>query len=168
MAMNANVQLLQQRAVWLATTLLTRNASARVFEEQSAPFGIDLRIKLFSSEKWMGREFGVELKARSTIERLGRLKGNTLQLSGQLREDLARVQRSMRDVPYPLLFMVFEMQQDRCFFGWLKKPATAPQLMLEFPRLEVASAWGQETHDDVIRAVATWYDAKASTSPQWL
>jgi len=149
---------LEQRAVALATVLLTRHPGV-VVTQSVDDYGFDLQVHITRSNRFSGRLFAVILKARMKLDGIGKLvEGNRVKLRAELVRALTKSAQAMRDLPFPLLFMGFSMDTDRAVFGWLRKPLGTGKL--ENPKIEVAAPWTSETHVDVIRAVESWYEAR--------
>jgi hypothetical protein len=108
-----------------------------------------------------GRVFGVELKARTTMDGIGRIiDGPRLRLRTELGRALKKTAQMMRDLPFPLLFMVFAMDTDRAFFAWVREPLT--QRRLKSPEIECVNEWVSNTHTHVIGAIDKWYETPES------
>src|SRR5580658_3303100 len=107
--MGAAEALLEQRAVALATILLTRDPAALI-TPASRFAGYDLDVHLAVGGGPSSRIFGVELKARLALPRLGRfVDGDRLRLVNELKLGLEKQQGRVADLPFPLLFIVFAM-----------------------------------------------------------
>jgi hypothetical protein len=158
--MAAVEHLLEQRAVALATVLLTRHPAVDVTPAGRSA-GYDLDIRLANGGTSSGRMFGVELKARLSLPRLGRfVDGDRLRLSRDLRQGLEGQQARVADLPFPLLFIVFAMDVDRGFYGWLREPTLrGGERRVLSPEVELALEWGPTTHVDIVDLVNRWYDA---------
>jgi len=160
--MAAAEHLLEQRAVALATVFLTRQPGVVVVPVVH-DYGYDLEIRLGSKGPASSRIFGVQLKARLSIPRLGRFVDDEhIRLSNELRVSFEKQQARLMDLPFPLLFLVFAMDSDRGFYGWLREPALRPGHRSALsPEIRYASEWGSMTHREIIDLVNRWYDAAA-------
>jgi len=157
-------EFMEQRAVALATVLLTRHEDV-VVAHTRFDLGHDLDVYIARNGVTSGRMFGVELKARLNLPRLGRLVDKTqLRLSTELRTGLTKAQKRAADLPYPLMYLAFAMDTDQGYYAWLKEPIVAPGARrLSTPEVQYASAWGNSTHVDVVKLVNQWYDATLTT-----
>lgn len=156
------MRLVEQRAVALATVLLTRHPDVTVVKTSVPDTGYDLDVHIATHGALSGRVFGVELKARLSLPRLGRLVDDcTLRLSNDLRLGLTQTQKSMRDLPYPLLLLAFAMDSDRAFHAWLRKPVlpVTGRRQLSSPKIDNATEWRESTHVEIVALVNDWYDA---------
>lgn len=160
----ASFQLLEQRAVLLATVALTRHPDVLV-NRNPTDRGPDLEVEIAPGGKSLGRMFGVELKAVISQQRIGRtVDSDRVRLASPLRSGIKQFQARYRDLPYPLLFIVFTMDSDRGYFGWLREPQVrdgSPTLANSV--VEYASEWHDHTHESVVAAITDWYDARRSS-----
>lgn len=148
---------LEQRVESLATVLLTRHPSVIVAPAQGDS-GYDLEVNVARHGQLSGRVLGVLLKARTSVTAIGRMvDGNRMRLRANLRQSLHEASHRMRELPFPLLFMVFDMESDRAFSGWLRQP-TALDSRLASPRVEYAAEWTKTSHVEVIAEVERWYE----------
>jgi hypothetical protein len=157
----ATRELLEQRAYVLATVVLTRHPDAVVSRAPTGS-GVDLLVEIAPRGTRLGRMFGVELKGVLAQQRLGRSAGaGRVHLASAVRTGLKAAQAGARDLPYPLLFIVFAMDTDRGFHGWLREPQVREgTALLASPAVEYASEWTGETHEVVVDAVNAWFDAR--------
>jgi hypothetical protein len=164
--MEVTASFLEERAVSLATVLLTRHP--RVLVTQSLRFeglGFDLQVKITHGNRFSGRFFAVVVKARKKLDGIGRrVGGNRVRLRPELVKALTNSAHVASDLPFPLLFMAFTMDSDSAFFGWLREPSDAARL--NTPKVELATEWTSGTHDDVIRIVEAWYDERQGINNQ--
>ena len=162
--MEVTASFLEERAVSLATVLLTRHP--RVLVTQSLRFeGFDLQVKITHGNRFSGRSFAVVVKARKKLDGIGRRVGDSsVRLRAELVKALTNSAHAASDLPFPLLFMAFTMDSDSAFFGWLREPSGAARL--ETPKVELATEWTSGTHDDVIRKVEAWYDEREGINNQ--
>jgi hypothetical protein len=162
----ASVELLEQRAHVLATVVLTRHPDV-VVSRAPAGSGLDLLVEIAPRGTRLGRTFGIELKAVLTQQRVGHVvDAGRVHLAPALRTGLKRAQAQSRDLPYPLLFIVFAMDTDRGFHGWLREPRVrGAASLLASPAVEYASEWTARTHEIVVGSVNDWYDARRDASP---
>ncbi len=149
-----------ERAVALATILLTRHPGVLVTGAPDVA-GYDLSVYLTSDGKPSSRMFAVELKGRLSLPRLGRIvDAGRLKLSSELRLALEKQQRSLADLTFPLLFIVFAMDSDRGFYGWLRQPVLGRSARVVLsPEIAFAQEWRQHTHEEIVDTVNQWYDA---------
>jgi hypothetical protein len=162
----ASVQLLEQRAHVLATVVLTRHSDVSVRRALSDG-GPDLLVEVAPGGTQLGRMFGVELKAVLARPRIGHtVDAGRVHLASPLRTGLKKAQARSRDLPYPLLFIVFAMDSDCGFYGWLREPQVrGGEPLLTNPVVEYASEWTGRTHEVIVHWVNEWYDARRSASP---
>jgi hypothetical protein len=158
-------QLFERRAIALAIVLLTRHPDITV-THALPDAGYDLDVRIAKEGSISGRVFAVELKARLSLQRLGRLTDDTLRLSNDLRSGLSRSQKIMSDLPYPLLLIVFAMDTDRAFHAWLREPVFSRMFrrQLTSPKIEYATAWENDTHLKVVNVVNEWYDTRSMSA----
>jgi hypothetical protein len=152
-----NDRLTEQRTIALAKMFLTRDKRVLVIEEQGS--GFDLQVELSQ-----GRFFGVELKGRPTLRKLGTVVApGQVRLQGPLRESLRGHQQRMRLLQFPLLYIIFALDQDRGFYGWLREPIVpdppAVARRLATPAPDTAIEWISDTHRTVVGQVVKWYGA---------
>ena len=153
-------QLFERRAIALATVLLTRHPGITV-THALPDAGYDLDVRIAKEGSISGRVFAVELKARLSLQRLGTLTDDTLSLSNNLRSGLSQTQKSMSDLPYPMLLIVFAMDTDRAFHAWLREPVLAPTHgRLISPKIGHATAWKNDTHLKIVNLVNEWYETR--------
>jgi hypothetical protein len=159
--MEVGTAFLERRALALATVLLTRHPNVTVVSPQN-DVGYDLEVRIASGSVFAGRMFAIELKARRALIDVG-TKTDPMHI--KLREPLRRALRDgvrrLRDLPFPLLYMVFAMDTDRAFFGWLREPETR-KLKLATPPIEIAESWSDHTHRQIVERVEAWYEKRAS------
>src|SRR5262245_52755377 len=115
--MGVDQQFLEQRAISLATVLLTRQRDVIV---DSLPQGtFDLIVRIPENGVFTGKELGVELKSRRLSTDLGTdLGGGCIELRETLRTSLAKQALVLRHLQIPLLYLAFAMQDERAYFGW--------------------------------------------------
>src|SRR4026208_1436654 len=110
--MEVGTAFLERRALALATVLLTRHPNVTVVSPQN-DVGYDLEVRIASGSVFAGRMFAIELKARRALIDVG-TKTDPMHI--KLREPLRRALRDgvrrLRDLPFPLLYMVFAMDTD--------------------------------------------------------
>jgi hypothetical protein len=156
--MEVTASFLEERAVSLATVLLTRHPGVLVTQSLTSE-GFDLHVKIAHGNRFSGRLFAVVVKARKKLDGIGRrVGGNRVKLRAELIKALTSSAQATRDLPFPLLFMVFTMDSDSAFFGWLREPSGTARL--DTPKVEFATEWTSGTHVDVIGTVEEWYDAR--------
>jgi hypothetical protein len=147
-------ELHEERAEYLATVFLTRYAGVEVSRNHSG--GFDLHVNIREKGRSVGRVFGIELKSCDSLARVGRVgPSNTLTVHPELRSQLQMQQRRLRLLPFPLLFLIVEMQWDRGFYGWLREPLNERQL--GSPKVAKATRWGPDSHVEIIDRVKNWY-----------
>jgi hypothetical protein len=151
---------LEQRALSLATVLLTRHPEVTVLSE-ARDVGYDLEVRITSEGVFRGRIFAIELKARRAINDIGtRTDPMHVRLKDPLRRTLTEGMKRLKDLPFPLLYMVFAMDTDRAFFGWLREP-DATTAKLGTPSVGVAESWSDDTHRQIVERVNAWYEKRA-------
>jgi hypothetical protein len=158
---------LEQRALSLATVLFTRHPDVQVVRTPLNA-GYDLDVRIARKGVISGRLFAVELKARPSLQRLGRMMDSrTVRLSKDLKRSLTKLQNVMRDLPYPLLLLAFAMDSDRAFYCWLRKPALphGASRRLHSPSIETAQEWSRMTHTEIVGVVNDWYDTVDIKNP---
>jgi hypothetical protein len=162
--MEVSASFLEERAMSLATVLLTRHP--RVLVTQSIRFeGFDLQVKITHGNRFSGRVFAVVVKARKKLDGIGRRVGDSrVRMRADLAKALTNSAHAASHLPFPLLFMAFTMDSDSAFFGWLREPSSAARL--DTPNVEFATEWKNRTHDDVIRIVEAWYDEREGINNQ--
>jgi hypothetical protein len=130
-----------------------------IVAESVNDYGHDLQVNITHGSRFSGRLFAVVLKARVMLDGIGKMvEHNRIRLRTELSTALTKSAHSMRDLPFPLLFMAFSMDSDRAFFGWLRKPSNRSR-RLENPEVKFALEWTSDTHVGVIREVEVWYGA---------
>jgi hypothetical protein len=146
--------LLGQRAEALATMFLTRQPGVAV---ERAPGNLyDLQVDILDRGKHSGILFGIELKSRDRLSKAGSLvEPGRLRLAADVRRQLTKNQAGVNNLPFPLLFIVFAMDTDRGFHGWLRAPAARRSLRTPTP--EFAEEWGPSTHSKIVDCVKQWY-----------
>lgn len=158
--------LLEQRATALATVLLTRHPDLLVRRE-SMDTGFDLVCEILEDGRPVGMQFVAELKARTTRQRLGRsLDSDSIRIAAELRNRLTASRARNARLPFPMLYILFEMQHDEAFFGWIREPIAGTPSQLADGSTDVATRWGQETHIQVVAKIRDWYGKRESTAAQ--
>lgn len=149
------VGLLEQRALQLAIVHLSRRNDL-VITPSKDEYGIDLLVSLLPEGKISGRVFGVLVKASRflSVKAVGVEKNQfKLQVSVPVLPE---------DLPFPLAFFVFNMEDDEGYFRWLLSPvltpASASRLSVSheptFTRISPASI------DHAIAQVNRWYELR--------
>jgi hypothetical protein len=161
--MSSSNALLEQRAVSLATMFLTRHPDV-VVQHGPNSTGLDLLAEIMDKGNPVGRMFGVEVTARLSLPRVGRMVDRgRLKLESHLRIALVSAQRKIAYLPFPALFMVFTMDSDRGFYNWLREPVIRNrQSALSLAEVEYAASWGSDTHKSVVNDVNAWYAARSN------
>jgi len=145
-----------QRALSLATVFLTRHPEVRVVHD-TTDSGLDLQVQITHKGMPTGRMFGVEVKARMNLQRVGKiLPDGRARLSTQLRNLVQKTGDQFALLPFPYLFMVFAMDRDQAFFGWLRQPNSRSSKLVS-PKVEYGCPWLDKTHMDIVDAVKGWY-----------
>jgi hypothetical protein len=158
--MEVTPQFMERRAVAHATVLLTRY-SGLIVAEARGDSAYDLEVAIPYQGQISGRVFGVELKARVTLDRVGRFtREGTFRLQPPLRDALRSHGMRVRELPFPVLYMVFAMETDRTFFGWLREPLVTPRPRLVSMPVEFAVEWQASSHKEVVGQVQRWYDVR--------
>lgn len=143
--------LLEQRASWLAIVHLSRRDDLLITPAKEE-YGIDLLVSLAPEGKISGRVFGVMVKASRFLSvKAGGVEKNQFKLP-------VSVPVIPADLPFPLAFFVFNMEDDEGYFRWLLSPANASNLSLNheplFTQLSTASI------DQAIAQVNRWYELR--------
>jgi hypothetical protein len=158
--MEVGLAFLEQRALSLATVLLTRHPNVIVLSP-SYDVGYDLEVRIASGGVFRGRMFAIELKARRALGDIGiRTDPLHVKLKEPLRRTLSDGMKRLKDLPFPLLYMVFAMDTDRAFFGWLREPETT-KVKLGTPPVGIAESWSDQTHRRIVDRVEAWYEKRA-------
>ncbi len=146
---------LAQRAEQLATVLLTRIEKISV-ARSSRDEGLDLLATITNGHAG-GRMFGVEVKGSLDINDL-------IETDGTIRKALAQsLIARLGEYPFPVAVMLFGMQADDGYFGWVLAPS--PQIGTATPTLQTPSPLRAERITDdllrrAVREVEDWYDAR--------
>jgi hypothetical protein len=150
----------EQRAISLATVLLTRDPRVQEVTPASLRAGYDLEVRIGERDEISAKTFAVELKARASVKRLGRLDNDKLWLAKDLKLDMHAIRNTLAVISYPLLFIAFAMDTDRAFYTWLLEPyiTSTRQRKLETSTIETAEEWTPTTHATIIDSVNHWYD----------
>lgn len=142
-----------QRAEDLAVVLLTR-FPVSVTREVNGGRGLDLRITV-DPDKPGVREFGVEIKGTMQIRHF------VDQRQRVLPEAIRGSRRMLKDCPFPVALMVFDVKTDNGFFGWLLAPVISES---QAGLTEVAPVSVEPATDDAIfRALSQireWYRSR--------
>jgi hypothetical protein len=151
-------EFLEQRARSLATVLLTRDSRATVMIPHNDT-GYDLEVHLSSNGGFSGRMFAVELKARRSISEIGSRRDHThIRLNKPLQLALTKHVNQLQDLPFPLLYLIFAMDTDYAYFGWLREPGAGKRL--QTPPVTIAERWSHDTHVKITAKVDTWYERR--------
>jgi hypothetical protein len=156
------------RAESLAIVLLTRHRDVKIQPTPpSADVGYDLIAQIAPKGVFSGRMFAVEIKAHKTLASIGvkaQEKGR-LRLGASLKRNLETKASRFADLPFPLLFIVFDMETDAGYFGWLREPESTTGRLVT-PALRTADLWSRDTHRQVVKRVDSWYKKRTAKSPQ--
>jgi hypothetical protein len=157
--MEVNSAFLEQRALALATILLTRH-SGLIVTAPSFDSGFDLLVRIADSERPTAKMFAVELKARRSSKEVGTKAGSEhIRLKIALRNALSKHANRLRDLPFPLLYIVFAMDKDDAYFGWIREPALEPT-RIDVADISLAQKWTKETHLHIASKVNAWYESR--------
>ncbi len=140
------------RAQNLAIVLLTR-FPVSVKRETNNDRGLDLRAAV-DPDKPGFREFGVEIKGTTRISQL------VDQHHHVHAERIRASRRLLKDCPFPVAVMVFDVTTDEGFFGWLLAPVVsgARAGLAEVDPVSVEPATN-ETIAQALSQVRNWYKA---------
>lgn len=134
----------EERAEHLAVVYLTRRDDLVV---RSAPEGErpDFLVTITGGgHNW--RVFGVDLQARLS------------KLAPASEPDLSDADRQLfRDVPFPVIQLVFEVDRDEGRFRWIKEPEG---VALRLSGAGPLRPFDRETLDEVVNVVSEWYDRR--------
>lgn len=147
---------LAERAEHLAIVALTRLPNVSV-SRQEQDDGIDLLVTISPATSG-GRLFGVEVKGVKELR-------DAVDREYCVRKDYYKqLQRLAGDASIPVGLLIFEMLDDKGFFGWFLEPFVpanegTPEVRLaEDLRVEELTTSKLE---EIIRCVNDWYDAQA-------
>lgn len=163
--MEIDSKFLEDRAMSLATVLLTRHPDVQLLIEPSPlrHAGYDLIAKIAPKGVFTGRMFAVEVKARRAVSAIGARTKNTetLKLSQPLRKALQKQAEALDELTFPTLFIIFAMDTDDGYFGWLREPETVKG-RLTTPQIGTAELWSKQTHIEVVDRVNKWFTRRAT------
>ncbi len=140
------------RAENLAIVLLTR-FPVSVRRETDNHQGLDLRV-VVDPDKPGFREFGIEIKGATRISQLvdqhHRVRAAAIRASRQV----------LKDCPFPVALMMFDVTRDEGFFGWLLAPVVsgAQAGLTEVDPVSVEPATN-ETIAHALSQIRDWYKA---------
>ena len=154
---NTQVWYIEQRAEQLAFVYLSRRDDL-VITKQPDDYGLDFLVSIVENGKYTGRVFGVQIKARLSLEPIqpGISLANGFKLNFHESELL-------EDIPFPLCLFVFAMENDVGYYRWLKEPKFdskgKPELVLnsvrEFKELTEVEL------NTIVSQVKLWYEHKS-------
>lgn len=159
----APVAILEQRAIDLAMIFLTRDSRLEVMRESfqgRSPFSLDLHVEITGKGgSRLGRAFGVEVLAHARCGvAVKRLPGGSLRLATSLHRRLYETQRRLSAFPMPVIYLLFAMDNDRGFYGWLREPVEKGHPReLECSEVLYTQEIDSSTHRAVTDRILAWY-----------
>jgi hypothetical protein len=141
---------LTKRAEALAVVHLARRGELRV-ERNVFDHGPNLLVSILREGAFTGRQFGVELKARTSSARPPRMD------AASLRRERERYQ----DMPFPVVLFLFVMMDDGGFYRWIVEPRVEDGAAgLNRDTGFSFEALTETALERIVGAVNAWYDAR--------
>jgi hypothetical protein len=143
-------QLIRERALALATIILTRRSDLTIVDTKKDT-GLDFHVSIEREDKPMRLSFGILLRGVSTpvtAEHANRVLGPTI---GQF--------QGIRKFTYPVCLFLFTMRDERGFFSWLAEPVVtggAPKLV-HHDKVSCVELT-DELLNEVVDQIVAWYD----------
>ncbi len=149
--------LIGQRTLAMATMYLTRRKDLQLRYEVKVGQGkwvrtLDIVADILDPEKPGERKFGVELEGMKSALTLA-------EAEKLLRPKLEWLQ-SFRGLPYPLVLLLFTMEDNAGYYTWLAEPiikAESPKL--KFHDEAHCQILDRASLDEVVERVTLWYDS---------
>ena len=140
---------LGERAEQLAILHLSRRSDLRATRLHD-DYGIDFLVEIFRDNLPTGRMFGVLLKARLSYDEMPKF-------------DRIAAKFTPADLPFPLCFFVFVMEDDAAYYRWIKQPIISLEGFpsLAFNHSTQLNPLTKEALDQIVHEVEQWYNAKA-------
>jgi hypothetical protein len=154
-AMSEDKWFLRERPEYLAVVVLTRRDDLIVTRRPSAGGGVDILVTMPRRGADTGRIFGVEVEGVMSARDFHRLESQA--------EEYRFVGKEFavpEDIPFPLLLLVFEMENDDGFYKWIKRPAYGHdhRSLLLTDSTNIFKKLDRDSIDEIVAEVASWYE----------
>ncbi len=111
-----------KRAEQLAVLYLSRRNDIEITARPYADYGPDFLVSICKENEYTGRIFGIQLKARVSLQPVCKADKNEIKL------DIGTIPVP-EDIPFPLCLFVFAMENDDGYYRWIKKPVIDPYMI---------------------------------------
>jgi len=148
---------LDERAKQLAIVYLSRRSDLAITRRQNSDYGLDFLVSLVKNGEYTGRVFGVEVKARKSLQRIRQVSRN----ADEFHLDINNLP-AYQDIPFPLCLVVFIMENDEGYYRWIKKPVhdVERESRLLFNGSNIFKKLTNKAIDDIVTEVDNWYESK--------
>jgi hypothetical protein len=148
---------LDERAQQLAIVYLSRRSDLAITRRQNSDYGLDFLVSLVKNGEYTGRVFGVEVKARKSLQRIRQASRDT----DEIRLDIDSLP-AYQDFPFPLCLFVFTMENDEGYYRWIKKPVydVERESRLLFNESNTFKKLTNKAIGDIVTEVDNWYESK--------
>ncbi|RKZ86576.1 MAG: hypothetical protein DRR16_09395, partial [Candidatus Parabeggiatoa sp. nov. 3] len=140
--MSQKLWYLDRRAEYLATIHLSRRDDLVITKQPSAEnYGFDILVSICQNLKPMGRVFGIQLEALKSLKPF-------YQEQFSVNEIKLNIETSKpKDIPFPIYFFVFTMENDEGYYRKMTSPTLNDNL---FKRLSF------DAIDKIVEEVNLW------------
>lgn len=147
---------IEERATQLAIVYFSRRNDLLIKQAHEFDYGIDLLIHITQHGQLTGRLFGVHIKASRHLQaRRVRLDKNEYTIKVTAPETL-------KDLPFPLCIVVFNMENDDGYYRWGLEPiVNQDNVNLRTVTRDIFKKLTKEELDIIVEQVNHWYEKRS-------
>jgi hypothetical protein len=145
-----------QRAIQLAIVYFSRRSDLLITQPHEFDYGVDLLVSVTQHGQITGRLFGVQIKASRHLQvKLINLANNEYMIKVATPEVL-------KDLPFPLCMVVFNMENDDGYYRWVLEPIVEPNnANLRANTRDIFKKLTKEELDSIVEQVNQWYEKRS-------
>jgi len=148
--------LIGQRAIQLAIVYFSRRNDLLITQPPEFDYGVDLLISVTQHGQPTGRLFGVQIKASRHLQ----IKSVSLD-KNEYKIKVATPE-VLKDLPFPLCVVVFNMENDDGYYRWVLEPIVRPDnTYLSVNTRDIFKKLTKEELDIIVEQVNQWYEKRS-------
>ncbi len=148
---------IEERATQLAIVYFSRRNDLLIKQAHEFDYGIDLLINITQHGQLTGRLFGVHIKASR------RLQARRVSLDKNEYTIKVTAPESLKDLPFPLCIVVFNMENDDGYYRWILEPIiNQDNVNLRTVTSDIFKKLTKEELDIIVEQINHWYEKRSN------